>query len=53
MSNDFICRFNDMVVRTVMLDELVRQPDNPQKTWLVDIEINVCCSMRYYCVKQT
>ena len=41
ISSGYICRFKDLTVKIVLVDELVNHPDNPDKEWVVDIEIKV------------
>ena len=42
MNSGYICRFKDLTVRTVLLDELLRNPEQPDKDMVVAIEIKVC-----------
>ncbi|EDV23603.1 uncharacterized protein TRIADDRAFT_50569 [Trichoplax adhaerens] len=37
-SSGYICKFNDLEVRSVLLDEVFKDPDNPTNNLILDIE---------------
>lgn len=36
-----ICSFKNLVVRTVLLDELMKNPETPHKSFIIDVETKV------------
>ena len=46
MSSGYICQFNDLQIKTVLLDEIMKDPENPTKEYMQEMEIKVCiCTM--------
>uniref|UniRef100_A0A915PI34 WD repeat-containing protein 35 n=1 Tax=Setaria digitata TaxID=48799 RepID=A0A915PI34_9BILA len=39
VSSGYICSFKNLVVRTVLLDELMKNPETPHKSFIIDVEI--------------
>lgn len=39
LSSGYICQFNDLEVRAVLLDEIMKDPDHPNKENLIDLEV--------------
>lgn len=40
-NNGYLCSFRDLQVRNVFMDDLLRDPENPSKVHIIDIEIKV------------
>mmetsp|Transcript_25500 Transcript_25500/g.48224 ORF Transcript_25500/g.48224 Transcript_25500/m.48224 type:complete len:1215 (+) Transcript_25500:126-3770(+) len=38
LSSGFICQFSDLQIRAVLLDDVMRTPDHPDKDFLIDFE---------------
>jgi WD repeat-containing protein 35 len=38
LSNGFICEFSDLQIRAVLLDDVMRSPDAPDKDYFIDFE---------------
>eukprot|EP00238_Polyblepharides_amylifera_P008608 CAMPEP_0196598138 /NCGR_PEP_ID=MMETSP1081-20130531/94147_1 /TAXON_ID=36882 /ORGANISM="Pyramimonas amylifera, Strain CCMP720" /LENGTH=1154 /DNA_ID=CAMNT_0041923789 /DNA_START=199 /DNA_END=3663 /DNA_ORIENTATION=- len=38
LSNGFICEFSDLQIRAVLLDDIMRTPDHPDKDYFIDFE---------------
>jgi WD repeat-containing protein 35 len=41
VNSGYICSFKNLTVRTALIDEFVKDPQNPSKSFIVDIEIKV------------
>ena len=41
MSSGYICNFNDLQIKTVLLDEIMKDPDNSSKDNITEMEIKV------------
>lgn len=41
INSGYICSFKNLSVRTVLLDEIMKSPENPNKCYVVDVEIKV------------
>ncbi|VDN93551.1 unnamed protein product, partial [Brugia pahangi] len=41
INNGYICSFKNLIVRTVLLDELMKNPDTPHKSFIIDVEIKL------------
>ncbi|KAK3580220.1 hypothetical protein CHS0354_012747 [Potamilus streckersoni] len=39
LSSGYICQFNDLQIKSVLLDEIVRDPENPTKECIAEMEI--------------
>lgn len=39
VNNGYICSFKNLVVRTVLLDEIMRNPETPHKSFIIDVEV--------------
>ncbi|XP_064652091.1 WD repeat-containing protein 35-like [Lineus longissimus] len=39
LSSGYICQFNDLQIKSVLLDELMKDPENPNKEYLMEMEI--------------
>ncbi|RMX47135.1 hypothetical protein pdam_00018680 [Pocillopora damicornis] len=39
LSSGYICQFNDLEVKAVLLDEIMKDPDHPNKESLIDLEV--------------
>ncbi|XP_074656125.1 WD repeat-containing protein 35-like isoform X2 [Tubulanus polymorphus] len=39
LSSGYICQFNDLQIRSVLLDELLKDPENPSKEFISEMEI--------------
>ncbi|MCP9265269.1 hypothetical protein DINM_020523 [Dirofilaria immitis] len=37
----YICSFKNLIVRTVLLDELMKNPETPHKSFIIDVEIKL------------
>ena len=42
LSSGYICSFNDLQIKSILLDEIMRDPENPNKENLLEMEIKVC-----------
>uniref|UniRef100_A0A0R3RYI0 ANAPC4_WD40 domain-containing protein n=1 Tax=Elaeophora elaphi TaxID=1147741 RepID=A0A0R3RYI0_9BILA len=40
-NSGYICSFKNLVVRTVLLDELMKNPETPHKSFIIDVEIKL------------
>lgn len=40
-NNGYICCFKDLTVRTVQLHDMLKDPENPDKSFVTDIEVKV------------
>ncbi|CAG9538621.1 unnamed protein product [Cercopithifilaria johnstoni] len=40
-NNGYICSFKNLIVRTVLLDELMKNPETPHKSFIIDVEIKL------------
>lgn len=51
MSSGHICSFEAMEVRSILLDEVMKDPENPADDLVVDLDIKVCdmCEMWGVC----
>ena len=38
MSSGYICEFHDLQIKAVLLDEVMRSPDNPEKEHIINFE---------------
>ncbi|XP_059152704.1 WD repeat-containing protein 35-like isoform X2 [Physella acuta] len=38
-SSGYICQFNDLQIKSVLLDEIMKDPENPTKDDIIDLEI--------------
>ena len=43
----YICQFSDLQIKSVLLDEIMKEPDNPNKENLVEMEVKVSGSMLF------
>ena len=41
LSSGYICHFDDLQIKSVLLDELMMDPDNPTKDYIMEMEIKV------------
>ncbi|EJD74175.1 WD repeat protein 35 [Loa loa] len=41
VNNGYICSFKNLIVRTVLLDELMKNPETPHKSFIIDVEIKL------------
>ena len=41
MSSGYICQFSDLQIKSVLLDEIMSDPDSPTKDDVMDIEVKV------------
>lgn len=41
LSSGYICQFNDLQIKTVLLDEIMKDPENPTKDYMQEMEIKV------------
>lgn len=41
MSSGYICQFNDLQIKSVLLDEIMKDPENPTKDNMAEMEIKV------------
>ncbi|VDK51291.1 unnamed protein product [Anisakis simplex] len=39
VNSGYLCSFHNLTVRTVLLDEIMKSPENPDKSYIVDVEI--------------
>ena len=39
LSAGYICSFKDLEIRAVLLDEVLRDPDNPSNDLILDLEV--------------
>lgn len=39
MSSGYICQFNDLQIKSVLLDEIMKDPENPTKDNMMELEI--------------
>lgn len=39
LSSGYICQFNDLQIKTVLLDEIMKDPENPTKEYMQEMEI--------------
>ncbi|XP_048590308.1 WD repeat-containing protein 35-like isoform X2 [Nematostella vectensis] len=39
LSSGYICQFNDLEVKAVLLDEIMKEPEHPTKENLIDLEV--------------
>ena len=44
LSSGYICSFQDLEIRAVLLDEILQDPENPNSELLLELEV-----MEYYC----
>ncbi|TKR82028.1 hypothetical protein L596_015808 [Steinernema carpocapsae] len=48
-NNGYFCSFKDLTVRTAVLDDILKEPENPRPDFLIDVEIKECCTYYGYC----
>ncbi len=41
LSSGYICAFNDLQIKSVLLDEILKDPENPTKDNITEMEIKV------------
>ena len=41
LSSGYICQFNDLQIKSVLLDEIMKDPENPTKENIQEMEIKV------------
>jgi len=41
VSSGYICLFEDLQIKSVLLDEVMKDPDHPGKECMVDLDIKV------------
>ena len=41
LSSGYICNFNDLQIKSVLLDEIMKDPENPTKESMAEMEIKV------------
>lgn len=41
LSSGYICQFNDLQIKSVLLDEIMKDPENPTKDNMAEMEIKV------------
>ena len=41
LSSGYICQFNDLQIKSVLLDEIMKDPENPTKDSIQEMEIKV------------
>ena len=41
LSSGYICQFNDLQIKSVLLDEIMKDPENPTKECIQEMEIKV------------
>lgn len=39
LSSGYICQFNDLEVKAILLDEIMKDPDHPNKESVIDLEV--------------
>lgn len=42
LSSGYICQFSELQIRSVLLDEILKNPENPSKDDIIELEIKVC-----------
>ena len=50
LSSGYICQFNDLQIKSVLLDEIMKDPENPTKENIqeMEIKVNICVFMCMY-----
>lgn len=41
MSSGYICKFEDLQIKSVLLDEIMKDPEHPNRESVVDVDIKV------------
>lgn len=41
LSSGYICQFSDLQIKSVLLDEIMKNPENPTKDDMIELEIKV------------
>ena len=41
LSSGYICQFHDLQIKSVLLDEIMKDPENPTKDNMAEMEIKV------------
>ena len=41
LSSGYICQFSDLQIKAVLLDEVMKDPENPTKDDMIEMEIKV------------
>jgi WD repeat-containing protein 35 len=41
LSSGYICQFSDLQIKSVLLDEILKDPDTPTKDNIVEMEVKV------------
>ena len=41
LSSGYICQFSDLQIKAVLLDEVMKDPENPAKDDMIELEIKV------------
>ena len=47
LSSGYICNFNDLQIKSVLLDEIMKDPENPSKDNITEMEIKVNNSVNF------
>uniref|UniRef100_A0A1I7Y670 WD_REPEATS_REGION domain-containing protein n=1 Tax=Steinernema glaseri TaxID=37863 RepID=A0A1I7Y670_9BILA len=47
-NNGYFCSFKDLTVRTAVLDDILKEPENPKNDHIIDVEIKVCSTEYRY-----
>ena len=48
MSSGYICQFSDLQIKSVLLDEIMADPENPTKDDVMELEVKVHMKFRVY-----
>jgi len=48
LSSGYICQFNDLQIKTVLLDEIMKDPENPTRELMQEMEIKVGLNCRHF-----
>jgi len=41
LSSGYICQFRDLQIKSVLLDEILKDPENPTKDNVIEMEVKV------------
>ena len=44
LTSGYICEFSDLQIQSVLLDEIMKDPESPSKDNIMEHEIKVCMS---------
>ena len=53
MSSGNICQFEDMQVVSVLLDEIMKDPENPMEDLVLQLDIKVCSQLWLHRTRHT